>query len=228
MLSTHRALLAAVIAATLAAFAASTVLAQSKGGGKIICWKDKSGKVIGCGDTVPPEYQDSATRELDRSGVTRKTTDPVAEAKRAAEEAEMKKQKTEETRRLTEQRRQETALMATFSNEKEIDLKRDRDLEVVDRQITQMQVSQKNASDRVVDLKGRIDAADKAKKPISDFIREEAVRAEADRVKYEQSIAAKEKEKQDIRVRYAEMKKRYIEISGSPRSAAAPAAPAKK
>lgn len=228
MLKTHRALLAAVVAATLAAFAAGTVLAQSKGGGKIVCWKDKAGKVVGCGDTVPPEYQDSATRELDRSGVTRKTTDPVAEAKRAAEEELMKVQKAEEKKRLTEQRRQEAALMATFSNEKEIDLKRDRDLEVVDRQIAQMHVSQKNASERAAELKGRIDAAEKAKKPASDFLKDEAARAEAEQIKYERGIAAKEKEKQDIRVRYAEMKKRYSEISGGGRSAAAPAAPAKK
>lgn len=227
MLKTHRVLLAAVIAATLAAFAAGAVLAQSKG--KIVCWKDKSGKVVGCGDRVPPEYQDSATRELDRSGMTRKTTDSAeVQAKRAAEEEEMKKQKAEEKRRLTEEKRQEAALMATFSNEKEIDLKRDRDLEVVDRQITQMHVSQKNASERAAELKGRIDAAEKAKKPVTDFVKDEAARAEADRIKYEQGIAAKEKEKQDIRVRYAEMKKRYSELSGSARSAAVPAAPAKK
>ena len=29
--------------------------AQAQSKGKIVCWKDKSGKVMGCGDTVPPE-----------------------------------------------------------------------------------------------------------------------------------------------------------------------------
>jgi hypothetical protein len=228
MLESHRVLLAAVITAALAAFSAGTVFAQSKGGGKIVCWKDKSGKVIGCGDRVPPEYEDSPTKELDRRGVTRKTTDPAAEAKQAALDEEMAQKKAEEKKRLTEQKRQESALLATFSNEKEIDLKRDRDLEVVDRQITQIQASQRNASERATDLKGRIDASEKAKKPVSDFLRDEAARAEADSIRYEQGIAAKEKEKQDIRVRYADMKKRYSELMGGARSAAVPAAPAKK
>jgi hypothetical protein len=140
----------------------------------------------------------------------------------------MAQKKAEEKKRLTEQKRQESALLATFSNEKEIDLKRDRDLEVVDRQITQIQASQRNASERATDLKGRIDASEKAKKPVSDFLRDEAARAEADSIRYEQGIAAKEKEKQDIRVRYADMKKRYSELMGGARSAAVPAAPAKK
>ena len=56
-------------------------------GSKIICWKDKSGKVVGCGDKVPPEFEDAATKELDRSGVTRKTTETAEEqAKRAAQD----------------------------------------------------------------------------------------------------------------------------------------------
>jgi hypothetical protein len=82
-----RAFFAAALAMALAAFMAGTVLAQPKGSGKIICWKDKSGKVIGCGDKVPPEYEDSATKELDRRGVTRKTTETAEEqAKRATQD----------------------------------------------------------------------------------------------------------------------------------------------
>src|SRR5215210_6689518 len=46
----------------------------------IVCWKDKSGKVVGCGDKVPPEYQSSATKELDSRGITRRTTESVEEA----------------------------------------------------------------------------------------------------------------------------------------------------
>jgi len=235
-----RALSAAVLAAVLAALVAGTAAAQKpKASTTIVCWKDKAGKVIGCGDRVPPEYEDSATKELDRRGVTRKTTESAeVEAKRAAENAKVAKQKEElarereeDKRRATLERRQEAALLATFANEKEIDLKRDRDLEVADRQITQLQAAQKNAADRAADLRGRIDVSEKAKKPVTDFLRDEAARAESDSERFEKGIAAKTREKEEISKRYARMKQRFIELGGAgTQSAAAPAAaaPAKK
>ena len=235
MLEHLRVFAAAALSIALAAFIAGTAMAQSKGGTKIVCWKDKSGKVVGCGDRVPPEYEDSATKELDRLGVTRKTTESAAdEAKRAAEDAklgikkeELTRQREEKNRLATVQRREDAALLATFSNEKEIDLKRDRDLEVVDRQITQLQAAQNNATERSLDLKGRIEAGEKTKKPVSDFIKDEAARAENERVRFEKGIVARSKEKEDVRKRYADMKQRYNELLGTiapaPTAAAVPA-----
>jgi len=230
---------AAVLAAALAALVASTAAAQKpKASTTIVCWKDKAGKVVGCGDRVPPEYEDSATKVLDQRGVTRKTTESAAdEAKRAAEDAKLGKQKQELTRQREEknrlatvQRREDAALLATFSNEKEIDLKRDRDLEVVDRQIAQLQGAQHNATERSLDLKGRIEAGEKTRKPVSDFVKDEAARAESDRVRFEKGIVAKSKEKEDVRKRYADMKQRYNELLGTsaPAPTAVPAATAKK
>ena len=99
--------------------------------GKIVCWKDAAGKVIGCGDKVPPEYQSSGTKELDSRGVTRGTTESAEEVnKRRQKEQEAARVKSEEQRKSVDQKRQDTALLETYSNEKEIDLKRDRDLQV--------------------------------------------------------------------------------------------------
>ena len=196
---------------------------------KIVCWKDKSGKTVGCGDKVPPEYQDSATRELDKRGVTRKSTESAEEeAKRRAKEKESDKEKTELAKKAAEQKRQDSALINTYSDEKEIDLRRDRDLATADSQINQMKVMHKNAADRQKEVKGRIDAGTKAGKPVTEPMKEDLAHAEADQRKFEQSIADKEKEKDDIRKRYAEQKARYIELRGGPAAARAPAAPAKK
>jgi DNA repair exonuclease SbcCD ATPase subunit len=229
-----RAFAAAALSFALAAFIAGTAMAQSKG--KIVCWKDKAGKVVGCGDRVPPEYEDSATKELDARGVTRKTTESAAdEAKRVAEDAKQAKQKEgvtrqreEEKRLVTVQRREDAALLATFSNEQEIDRKRDRDLEEVSRQIAQLQAAQHNAAERALDLKGRIEAGEKAKKPVSDHFKDEAARAENDRVRFEKGIVAKTKEKEEVGKRYADMKQRYNELMGTRAPAPTAAAPAKK
>ena len=214
----------------LAAFMAGTVLAQTKGSSKIICWKDKSGKVIGCGDKVPPEFEDSATKELDRRGVTRKTTETAEEqAKRAAQDEALAKQKAEERKLQAEQARRDSALLNTYATEKEIDQRRDREVQVVEAQITQLRVSHANAINRHKDALSRIAAAEKSKKPPSDALKGEAEDAAADMARFEKNIASKNKDVEDIRARYAQTKQRYIDLQkGSAQAAAAPAAPAKK
>src|SRR5262249_18324207 len=119
-----------------------------------------------------------------------------------------------------------SALVNTYTNEKEIDLRRDRDLATVDGQITQMKVMQKNAQDRQKEVKGRVGA-----KPTGDVAKEELARADAAVTKADQALVGKEKEKDDIRARYAAMGARYIELKGGPSAPApspAPAATAKK
>jgi chromosome segregation ATPase len=183
---------------------------------KIVCWKDKSGKVIGCGDSVPPEYQDSAIKELDKRGMTRKTTDSVQDvARQRVQSEEAAKAKAESDRRAAEQKRQDNALLNTFSNEAEIEAKRDRDLQALESQLGQLRVSLKNAADRQKDAKSRLDAAEKAKKGGIDPLKDDAAKAAEETKRLEQSIAAKEKEKEDVRARYAEYRKRYTDLKGT-------------
>ena len=210
MLNPRHAGFTAVLALALAGMIATPALAQSKGGGKIVCWKDKSGKVVGCGDTVPPEYQSSATKELDTRGVTRKTTDSAdVVAKRKQQDEEAAKQKAEEQKRAAEQKRQDSALLNTFSNENEIDGKRDRELADLEVQITQLQGALNAATNRYNEAKSR-------------NAKEDVARASAEQDKLEKSIAAKKKDNEEIRQKYAAHKKRFVELKGSSQAAAAP------
>jgi hypothetical protein len=207
----RRNFLPAVVTALALGVAAGAVLAQSKG--KIVCWKDKAGKVVGCGDRVPPEYQDAATREIDsKSGLTRKTTGTAEEeARQAAETERLKLQREEEKRRLADQKRKDQALLGTYLNEGEIDQRRDRELAEVDRLLTQFHGLHKGTTARHSDAVARLAAAEKSGKS-SDALKEEAARTEAEKSKLERAIAAREKEKEDIRARYAETKRRYAEL----------------
>ncbi|HEY7656587.1 MAG TPA: hypothetical protein VH881_06970 [Burkholderiales bacterium] len=220
-----RALLATASAIAFAAVFAGTALAQSKGG-RIICWKDASGKVVGCGDRVPPEYEGAATKELDRRGVTRKTTETAEEeARRAAQQEALAKKKEEEKRQLADQHRRDKALLNTYANETEIDLRRDRELREVDRVLGQFETLHKSAAARRARAQERLKATEQAGKP-SDVLKDEVARAEGDMQRIEQSIAAKNKEKEDIRSRYAATKQRYLELGGG--RAQAVSAPAGK
>lgn len=217
-----RPILAAALALVLAAVFTQTALAQSKG--RIVCWKDKSGKVVGCGDKVPPEFQDAATKELDRRGVTRKTTETAEEeARRKAQEAAKAQQMGEEKKRLAEQRRRDAMLLNTYANDREIDQRRDREVREVDRLLEQFQGLRKGAAARRDDAQQRLAAAEKTRKP-PDAVKDEIARAEAEMARLEKNIDAKNKEKEDIIARYAETKRRYLELGG----ATAQAAPAKK
>ncbi len=215
----------AVLLLVLFVVLAAGATAYAAGSSRIVCWKDKTGKVVGCGDTVPPEYQQSATKELDKRGVTRKTTESAEEAARKrTQQQEQASQQAEEQKLAAERKRQDNALLATFSNEQEIDAKRDRDLQAVELQMKQLQVPLKNATDRYNDAKGRLDAAEKSKKPVPQTLRDEVSNAANDRQKLEANLTGKKKEQEEIRQKYAEQRKRYVELKGGPAPAAASAA----
>lgn len=217
--------LACTAAALLLALAPATAQAQ-----KIICWKDKSGKVVGCGDRVPPEYQQNESKTLDNHGITRGTTVSAQEAARLKEEAQKKAaQKAEEDRRLAEQRRQDSALINTYTSDKEIDQRRDRELQVVDLQIAQLKTSFKNATEAEAATRKRHDAAAKSGKPVPPSLADEMARVSDEKKRIESRIAEKEKDKAAISTRYNEQKARYVELrGGGGQPQAAPASPAAK
>jgi hypothetical protein len=196
--------------------------AQAKPATKIVCWKDKTGKIIGCGDKVPPEYQDSATKEIDKQGVTRKTTESAEQAaQRRTREQEAAAVKAEQDRKALDQKRQDMALLETFSNEKEIDLKRDREIGMLDLQTEQLNTVLKAATTRYNDARVRTDAAEK-NKAVSPGLRDELARATADKDRLEKAVQAKQLEKDELRKRYAEYRRRYAELRGTAPTQATP------
>jgi hypothetical protein len=165
---------------------------------KIICWKDKTGKVVGCGDRVPPEFQNNESKRLDSGGVTRQTTVSAEEAARLKAEQDKKTAlKVEEDRRIAEQRRQDTALVNTYTMASEIDVRRDRELQVVDLQIQPLKSAVKGAVDAHTAQKGRYANFEKRGK-VPDNVKDDLKQAadEEDRVKAR--ITEKEKDKERI------------------------------
>lgn len=195
-------------------------------GGKIVCWKDKAGKTVGCGDKVPPEYQDGASKELNKRGVTVKQTEPPltpAQKKELAAEAE---RKAAANQVAAEQKRRDKALLDTFTTAKEIDLKRNRDIQLIASNIEAQTTNLKNANDRQADARNRIEQFKKENKPVPAAIQEEFDRAEAGKAKIQAQIAQKRKEIADLNQQYDDMKKRFAELTGTTEAAPAPAAAA--
>jgi hypothetical protein len=193
---------------------------------KIVCWKDKAGKTVGCGDKVPPEYQDNATKELNKRGVTVNQSDPAltAEQKKAQQAALDKKQA--ENQVIAEQRRRDKALLDTFTTANEIDLKRNRDIQLIASNIEAQQTNLKNANDRQNDARVRMEQYRKENKPVPAPLQEEYDRAGAGKVKIQAQIAQKRKEIADLNQQYDDMKKRFAELTGTAPAPAPAATPA--
>lgn len=195
---------------------AGAVQAQTPAGGaKIVCWKDKAGKTVGCGDKVPPEYQDNATKQLNTRGITVNQSDPAltAEQKKALQlEAE---RIAADKALAAEQKRRDKALLDTFSSVNEIDLKRKRDTTLIESNIEAQQTNLKNANDRQADARTRMESFKKENKPVPAPLQEEYDRADAAKVKIQAQITQKRKDISDLNLQYDEMKKRYAELTGS-------------
>jgi chromosome segregation ATPase len=208
-------------------FVIGSAQAQS---GKIVCWKDKSGKTS-CGDKVPPEFQDNSVKELNRQGITvKESTPPMTPEQKKAQQAEAERKKAE-NQIAAEQHRKDKALLETFTTVKEIDLKRNRDIQLIESNIEAQQANLKNATDRQADARIRMEQYKKENKPVPASLQEDYDRSESNKTKIQAQITQKRKDIVDLNLQYDEMKKRFAELTGTapaaaptPVSAPAPAA----
>jgi hypothetical protein len=187
--------------------------AQSKSSSKMYCWKNKSGKTE-CGDTVPYEYQESGIREMNRQGIVTKRSETFTPEERKAREAIEDKRRAETVAR-DEQRRKDKALLDTFSNEKEIDLKRVRDVQLIESTIETLQGNLKNNGERAADVRARMEPYNKDKRPVPPHLLDEMERVNAEKMQTERLIAQKRKEILALHQLYDGLKKRFAELAAS-------------
>jgi len=200
---------------------AAQAQAPGPGSGKIICWKDKSGKVVGCGDIVPPEYQDSATKELSRGGVTVKQSEaaPTPE-QRKAQQAELERKQAELERKQAEdlkkaaQQRQDRMLLDSYSQEKEIDYERGRQVQGIESEIELLQTNLGSANTRRANVRARAEQYEKNKKPVPPEVQDEVDRIEREKTRTENQIAQRRKDIVALNQKYDGFKKRYLELTG--------------
>ena len=223
----HSPRLMLLIVALAIALPVGIAQAQTKGAGtsagKIVCWKDKSGKIVGCGDKVPPEYQDNAVDELNKQGITVKQSEPaLTPDQKKAQQAELERKKAEDQLKA-EQKRRDKALLDTYTTEKEIDLKRSRDIQLVESNIEVLQTNLKNANVRQADSSARIEQYNKNKQPVPPAVQDEFDRIQSDKAKIENQIAQKRKGVAALNQQYDEQKKRFNELKGGSAAGTAPA-----
>jgi len=174
-------------------------------------WVDEHG-VTHYGDSIPLEYRDRANIEMNKRGVILKKNDPALTVEeRKAKEAELAKQR----KQATEQKRKDTILMNTYSSVEEIDLARDRNLQQIELIIKNIQEQKKAVQ---ADFDARRDLAEaysQVNKPVPEGLLQDVEALEKNKQDLETAIAQKRKAADEIRARFEQDKKRYIELTQS-------------
>ncbi len=181
-------------------------------------WVDDKG-ITHYGDTIPPEYKDKANAELNKRGITVKRTDQALTAEQLRTRQEEEARAKGEEARLKEQRRRDQALLQTFTTEKDIDLKRDRDLQQVELSIANNQAVLKSAEKRLTENRARGDALTKAGRQVPDGLKQDIENDDSEKDRLEGLVAQKRQEMDGIRVKYEEYKRRFLELQVGGRAA---------
>jgi hypothetical protein len=119
----------------------------------------------------------------------------------------------EEQKRLFEQRRRDMALVNTYSNPKEIDEARERNLAAPMQALRNLEPRMKRVQDELAALQRQAQTLGSSGKAVPEFVRQDI---EDRKLELAEMVAEKERHEsqiQAIRVRYEADKKRYIELT---------------
>lgn len=174
---------------------------------------DGKGKTYYYDRDPPPECAGKATTELSKRGiVTKKTEAEMTAEQRQAKEAEAAKQK-DDAQKLKDQQRRDKALLNTYSNEKEIDLTRDRNLQPVELAMAGIEPRLKNAQAKLDGYRKQADEHAKANKPLPAYLKEDIANAETEVKRVQEEMALRQKEKDNIKSKFDADKQRYRELT---------------
>ncbi len=192
----------------------STLLAVAPAAAQQRMYKcvDARGKVYYT-QVPPPECLGRDTQELDKSGTPmRKSQTPAAltPEQQRAREAELKK-KIEAEERAKEERRKNTALLNTYSSEKDIDDARERALKEAQAAIADTEKRIAEAQKRKKELESEKEFY--VKKPMPVKLKQDITNNEIDIKNQTELLDAKKKEISVINAKYDRDKRRYLELT---------------
>lgn len=178
---------------------------------KMYKWVDEKG-ITHYGDSIPPQYAPRGNTELNRDGTVIKKTNAALspEQIKAKEDAETKRK--EEAKITLEQERKDKALLDSYSNEKEIDMARDRNLQLTDVAIQGTQTRLKPVQVKLDAMRRHVEALKHSKRPVTADVAEDLADAEKAVTQLNSEIKLKLMEKEAIRSKYEAEKLHYREL----------------
>lgn len=172
-------------------------------GGRIVKWVDEKG-VTHYGDVVPPQYSNRDSTVINRQGMVIKrnqiaTTPAIGNI---------------DSQQQAEQQRRDRALKAAYTTEEEIDLAKERNLQMDEASMLGLQQSLSNAKGRQANHKKSVEGFAKRKKPMPDDLKKDLADSEAEIAKIEGQIAERRKAMEATKQRFDHDKLRFRELTG--------------
>ena len=191
---------------------------------------DEKGKTH-IGDTPPAGCANVLMYEVSRGGQILRSIEPTMTPEQMKVKEEAAARKAEADKIAAEQKRKDSALLQTFSSEKEFDVVRDRNIEPLRGRIKTAQDRLKAADKRMAELDeemefykaGKSGKGKKEKEPPKQLI-EEQDRLKAEKIGIAKSIAASEKEIEETRVKFDTDKKRWVALKSGVKTIEEPGA----
>lgn len=182
----------------------SAAPANSGGQKRIVKWVDEKG-VTHYGDRLPAQDVSKSNSVLNKQGVLVEKHDPLSESKNVTARKEL-------DQALLEQQRKDNALLSTYTSEVEIDIARDRNLQLDEIALQGLMQSEKNALKAKAETLAYIEKLKKNKKPIPTDVMQEQKDNEKKILDVKDKITKMHKLMEDKRAKYAIDKQRYAEI----------------
>jgi len=174
---------------------------------KMYEWRDDNG-TRHMESTCPPECSRKDHYEIEK-GRKKLIKATISSADRHAKEQERL-----DAQLAHEQKLRDKALVNTYSNEKEIDLARNRNLQQVEARINSINSQLKIADSNLAGLKKEADGYNAASKKIPASLQEDLDESQARLAKLQQDLEKARAEKAALDARYDADKARYKELTG--------------
>ena len=180
----------------------------------IVKWVDSSGATH-YGDKLPTQEAGRNNTEMNNQGMVVKRN-VHADNKTEAQDQE----------KLAAQRK-DNILLASYTKAEEIDLARDRNLQMDQASLQALTVQKENAADRTAQNQKIADGFRLRKKPLPAYLSEELKLSQAEANRIDKQIAGRKLSMEDTRKRFADDKARFIALKqvSVPETAPAPATP---
>ncbi len=180
---------------------------------KVKCWTDNNNQRQ-CGDTLPPEYANSNVIRYTEKGTREHGAHQLtAEELRAKKTAEQQQQSVHAAE--IETNRRDSTLLNTFSNEHEIDLARDRNLQQIEARLNSLNQLLKSAAASLAELRKQEAGLLGRQQTIPPNLIN-AISSGAEKVlKLQEQVTQSEHESAKISARFAADKARYHELRGA-------------
>ena len=191
------------------------VLAATQAGAAFKCVDERG--ITHVGDTPPPGCAKVVMYEINRAGHVLRQIDPTLTPEQVKQKQIEEAKRREAEKIAAEQKRKDTALLQTFSSEKEFDIVRDRNIEPLRGRIRTAQDRIKAVDKRVKEVeeemefykagkrKGRKDETPKS-------LLDERERLQAEKVTLNKGIADAEKEIEHTREKFDVDKRRWVTL----------------